>query len=93
MRILPGERRRPAAGRASSVGRTHVQPLVEAALPLRRWWLLRARRARLLSRRGAESLPPDVPRLAAVEIDGIHPRTEGLTLAPHEDLGGRWEGE
>jgi hypothetical protein len=29
-----------------------------------------------------------VPRLAAVEVDGIHPRTECLALAPHEDLGG-----
>lgn len=87
---------------ANSVGRTHVQPLIEAAIPLR--WeaarllvalrrLLRARRARLLSRRGAESLPPDVPRLATVEVDGVHPRTECLALAPHEDLGGgraRW---
>ncbi len=86
---------------ASSIGRSHVQPLVEATVPLRRELaselvrllvgarrLLRARRVRLLTRRGAETLPPDVPRLAAVEVDGIHPRTECLALAPHEDLGG-----
>eukprot|EP00964_Phaeocystis_antarctica_P067590 scaffold40909_cov73-Phaeocystis_antarctica.AAC.9 len=89
--------RSASRGCASSVGRTHVQPLVEAAVPLRREVarllvarrrLLRARRARLLSRRGTEPLPPDVSRLAAVEVDGVHPRTERLTLTPHEDLGG-----